>query len=89
VTSKDKTGDQLMASIRKTKTEGATPDSKPVPAPQKAATPKVATPKAKPAPVRQPRGTANKKVGAKPRTTKAAPAAKGSAYQSSGRVWPD
>ena len=29
MTTKDKTGDQLMASIRKTKTEGATPDSEP------------------------------------------------------------
>ena len=89
MTSKDKTGDQLMASIRKTKTEGATPDSKPVAAPQKAATPKAATPKAKPAAARQPRSTAKKKVGAKPRATQTAPAAKGSVYQSSGRVWPD
>ena len=95
MTTKDNTGDQLMASIRKTKTEGTTPDNESdstaqaaAPAPQnkavaKAASAVVGTP-AKGA------GTSEKIVAAKP---KAAPA--GSAppeltgYQSSGRVWPD
>jgi len=89
VTSKDKTGDQLMASIRKTKTEGAAPETK------AAATPKTAAPAAKKKAVPAPQPAA-----AKPRTTHqktsakagAAPADSGSSdasYQSSKRVWPD
>jgi hypothetical protein len=88
VTTKDKTGDQLMASIRKTKTEGARADNEPAAAPQKAATPKAATAKAKPATAKRPHAV-KKKVAPKPRTKKTGPAAPGSAYQSSGRVWPD
>jgi cell division septation protein DedD len=88
VTTKDKTGDQLMASIRKTKTEGATADKEPAAVPQKAATPKAATPKAKPATAKRPH-TVKKKVVPEPRTKKTGPAAQGAAYQSSGRVWPD
>jgi hypothetical protein len=90
VTTKDKTGDQLMASIRKTKTESATTGGEPAGTPEAAATTrKKAAAKAKPAAARQPRSTAKKKVVAKPGTKKAAPAVKGSAYQSSRRVWPD
>lgn len=92
MTTKDKTGDQLMASIRKAKTEGATPDSEAAVTPQAApATRKAATPKAKPAAAgaaKRPR-TTRKKVAARSGTAKTAPAAQGSAYQSAGRVWPD
>ncbi len=90
MTTKDKTGDQLMASIRKTKTEGAAADKAPAATPQTAASPKAATPKAKPATAaNKPVRTAKKKVAAKPRTAKTAQAADGSAYQPSARVWPD
>ena len=93
MTSKDKTGDQLMASIRKTKTEGTAPQTKAAVAPQApapaATTPAVrkkAVPKATPAAAR-PR-TTTKKTAAKPRPQTAA-GEKSGAYQSSKRVWPD
>jgi hypothetical protein len=95
VTTKDKTGDQLMASIRKTKTEGASADktsgSMPPSAPPAAA--KTAAPSSKPAATtaKPPRAT-KKKVVAKPGPKPAArsePASAYAGYQSSGRVWPD
>lgn len=103
MTTKDKTGDQLMASIRKTKTEGAAserdaaPKAAPV-TPREAAAPAIpkapAAPRkkaaagAKPAAAQRTRVT-KKKVAAKPRATQIAAPAKGDSYQSTGRVWPD
>jgi hypothetical protein len=83
VTTKDKTGDQLMASIRKAKTETAATDEETGgPPPAVEATPKAAKAQPKPAAAgpatRRSRGT-KKKVGQ----------AGNSGYQSSGRVWPD
>jgi peptidoglycan hydrolase CwlO-like protein len=89
VTTKDKTGDELMASIRKTKTEGATADKAPAAAPQASlASAETATRKAKPVPVRRPR-TTKKTVAARPKTKPDAAKAEVAAYQSTGRVWPD
>ena len=93
MTTKDKTGDQLMASIRKAKTEGATPGNDAAVTPKAApATRKTAPNKARPAAAgaaaKRPRPT-GKKVAARPGTAKTAPAVEGSAYQSPGRVWPD
>lgn len=89
MTTKDKTGDELMASIRKTKTEGATPDKAPPTTPQ---TPpvsaKTATTKTKPPPAKRPR-TTKKKVAARPKAKPDAAKAGASAYRSTGRVWPD
>lgn len=96
MTTKDKTGDQLMASIRKTKTEAgiseqepaATPKA-PVATPKAAAAPrKKAAAKAKPAAAQRSRMT-KKKVAAKPRATKTAAKAENAGYQSTRRVWPD
>ena len=94
MTTKDKTGDQLMASIRKTKSEGMAPEVKEA-GTARAATPAAAAPavrkkvatKAKPAAAR-PRTTTNK-AAAKPRATQAASGSTGASYQSSKRVWPD
>jgi hypothetical protein len=83
VTTKDKTGDQLMASIRKAKTETAATDEETGgPPPAAEATPKTAKARPKravagPTP-RRPR-TAKKKV----------EQAGNAGYRSSGRVWPD
>ena len=89
MTTKDKTGDQLMASIRKTKTEGATPGKEPVAAPTATpAAPKAATPKAKPA-IAKPARVAQKKVAAKPKPSQTGRDQAPTGYQSHGRVWPD
>jgi hypothetical protein len=90
VTTKDKTGDQLMASIRKTKSEGATPGKDPVGAPTATPTaPKAAVPKAKPA-TAKPARVAKKKVAAKPKPSQTGrDQASTAGYQSRGRVWPD
>ena len=96
MTTKDKTGDQLMASIRKTKTEAGTSGQQPAATPKPpAATPKAATAprkktaaKAKPAAAQTSRVT-KKKVAAKPRATKTAAKAENTGYQSTRRVWPD
>ena len=91
MTTKDKTGDQLMASIRKTKTqtEGATPGREPVDVPQTTpATPKAATPKTTPA-AAKPARVAKKKVVAKPEPAQSGRAQASTGYQSPGRVWPD
>jgi hypothetical protein len=94
VTTKDKTGDQLMASIRKTKTEGAASEKAPGDVPKAApAARKKAAAKAAPtgaAAKSPPARVAKKKVASKPRAgqTKAQARTKAS-YQSPGRVWPD
>jgi hypothetical protein len=90
VTTKDKTGDQLMASIRRTKTEGATPGKETVGAPMAtpAAAPKAATPEAKPA-TAKPARVAKKKVAAKPKPSQTGRGQAPTGYQSHGRVWPD
>lgn len=83
MTTKDKTGDQLMASIRKAKTETATADdvtgSLP---PAVEETPTTAKAQPKPAATgttpRRSRATENK-----------VEQAGNAGYQSSGRVWPD
>jgi len=86
VTTKDKTGDELMASIRKTKTDGVTPDKAPAAKPQ--TPPKAATVQAKPVPAKRPR-TTKKKVVARPKVKPDAAKAAVATYQSTGRVWPD
>jgi hypothetical protein len=95
VTTKDKTGDQLMASIRKTKTQESTPDKGAAATPQAAPTvAKTTAPKAKPAAAKSkpaaPRrpATTKKKVAAKPKAARAA-TEQPTAYQASRRVWPD
>ena len=96
MTTKDKTGDQLMASIRKTKTEGATADKASGGTASKEAAPKAAAPAPKPAAkpaatataAKQPRAT-KKKVVARPKASQTGPQAVANAYQSPGRVWPD
>jgi len=90
VTTKDKTGDQLMASIRRTKTEGASPGKETVGAPMAtpAAAPKAATPEAKPA-TAKPARVAKKKVAAKPKPSQTGRGQAPTGYQSHGRVWPD
>ena len=83
MTTKDKTGDQLMASIRKTKTEAAATDKEAGGSPQAvAATSEPAKAQAKPASAaRTPK---------RPRVAKSKVAQSGNAgYQSPGRVWPD
>ncbi len=94
MTTKDKTGDQLMASIRKTKSEGATPGKEAVgtptatPATPRAATPKAASPKAQPA-TAKPARVAKKKVAARPKPSRSGRGQVPAGYQSRGRVWPD
>ena len=93
MTTKDKTGDQLMASIRKTKTEAATTDKETAGTPQAATgTQQTATAKAKPAavgtPATRPRAT-KKKVAAKHKAAQSGPGTARTGYQSPGRVWPD
>jgi hypothetical protein len=94
VTTKDNTGDQLMASIRKTKTEGTTPDNEPDSTPQAdAPVPrKKAVAKATSAAVGTPAksaGTSEKKAAAEPKAASAGSAPELTGYQSPGRVWPD
>lgn len=98
MTTKDKTGDQLMASIRKTKTEAATSEPESAAAKTPAAAPKAKTAttprkkaaaKAKPT-TAQRAPASKKKVAAKPRVANKTVAKAGNAgYQSKGRVWPD
>ena len=99
MTTKDKTGDQLMASIRKTKTEGASADkpSGATPSSAASAAPKADAPAAKPATKPASTGTAakqpravKKKAAARPKTTtRSKPDSVKSGYQSPRRVWPD
>jgi hypothetical protein len=89
VTTKDKTGDQLMASIRKTKSEGTTPGKETVGTPTATpATPKAAAPKAQPA-TAKPARVAKKKVAARPKPSQSGRGQVPTGYQSRGRVWPD
>ena len=89
MTTKDKTGDQLMASIRKTKSEGATPGKEAVGTPTATpAAPKAATPEAKPA-TAKPARVAKKKVAARPKPSQTGRGQAPTGYQSHGRVWPD
>ncbi len=89
MTTKDKTGDQLMASIRKTKSEGAMPGKEAVGTPTATpAAPKAATPEAKPA-TAKPTRVAKKKVAAKPKPSQTGRDQAPTGYQSHGRVWPD
>jgi hypothetical protein len=83
VTTKDKTGDQLMASIRKAKTETAATDEETGSLPPAVeVTPKTAKAKPKPA--------AASPTPRRSRATKKKVEQAGNAgYQSSGRVWPD
>ena len=83
MTTNDKTGDQLMASIRKTKTGAAATDTETGGSPQKVATaPATAEAETKPA--------ATGSTPRRPRVAKKKVAPSGSAgYQSPGRVWPD
>ena len=94
MTTKDKTGDQLMASIRKAKTEGVTSAQEPAATPKaEVATPKAAprkkvAAKARPAAPQRPR-TTKKPVAAAPQAAKTTTKVETVSYQSSGRVWPD
>ena len=93
MTTKDKTGDQLMASIRKTKTQAAAADKQaPGTRQTSAPTAKTATAKGKPAAprtqTRRPRA-AKKKVTARPKPRLSVAGAADTRYQSAGRVWPD
>ena len=83
MTTKDKTGDQLMASIRKAKTEtAATYEETGGPPPTVEATPRIAK--------TQPKSAAAGSTPRRPRATKKKVEQAGNAgYQSSGRVWPD
>lgn len=92
MTTQDKTGDQLMASIRKAKTE-STDSAAPVEAkPAAAATPApAAKPKAAPkaaAKKKVVKKAAAKKTVAKKAASKASPKA-ASGFQAARRVWPD
>lgn len=91
MTTKDKTGDQLMASIRKAKTEGAAPEKTPAGGAQPAAeAPKAAPAKARPtAAPKRAATTTRKKVAARPKAAQADDRSADPAYQSPGRVWPD
>ena len=84
MTAKDKTGDQLMASIRKAKSETAAADGETGGSPPAVeATPKTAKAQPKPA-------AAGPPIPRRSRATKKKVAQAGNAgYQSSGRVWPD
>jgi hypothetical protein len=73
MTGKDKTGDQLVASIRKTK---------------QAATESKKTSARRTAPVKKASATAPKKTAAAPKTARRAKPAAGN-YQQGKRVWPD
>ena len=96
MTTKDKTGDQLMASIRKTKTETTGDDQGTERRPEAAtATSKAAAAKPKPAAAAAAAATAKatrvtkKKVVARPKASQTGPRSIANAYQSPGRVWPD
>ncbi len=90
MTTRDKTGDKLVASIRKTKAGASRPASTPAKPQPSTAQPETAAPPAKP----QPRAPAKPKRKPKPATaTRNRPAATGAAPgdadQSAGRIWPD
>lgn len=73
--SKEKTGDQLVASIRKTKSEGDQPAAQAAPAKKKTA-------------ARRGAGTASRRPGGYQATDRAV-AGPQDDFQSEGRVWPD
>lgn len=79
-TGKDKTGDQLVASIRKSKTGAATRSTTTRRAPSKPAAPKADTAESKPE-----AQTTKPATVAKPKTA----SVQQDSYQSGRRVWPD
>ena len=81
MTTKDKTGDRLVASIRRTRAGSEKPAEAAAPAGK--APPRAATPRKT--------GTAAQKGAARPAKIRAAkqPGAAQGNYQSGGRVWPD
>jgi hypothetical protein len=81
MTTKDKTGDRLVASIRRTKAVTEKPTEAAAPAEQ--ASPRSVTPRKASAPAKE--GPA---MPAKRRAAKQTGGAQGN-YQSGGRVWPD
>ena len=89
MTSKDKTGDQLVASIRKTKSGAAARNSGESAAAEKAAEkPAASKPAAdKPAPARKP--AAPKTRATRPKPAAATKSDDGDGYSSGRRVWPD
>ena len=89
MTTKDKTGDQLMASIRKAKTEGTAPEKVPAGAAEPAAGATKATPAAARTAAPKRAATTRKKAAARPKAVQSDDRAAHPAYQSPGRVWPD